>query len=295
MNRANTVYVSLCIAGCCLPAPAQQDFSSVQIKTTKVAGNVYVLEGSGGNIGVSVGEDGILIVDDQYAPLSEKIRAALRALGHDKPRFILNTHWHGDHVGGNAAFGSDGTIIAHTNVRDRVTTRQVLFGRAVEPLPPVALPVVTFDDAITVHFNGEPIRLVHYPTAHTDGDSAVFFTKSNVVHTGDLLFMGMFPFVDLDHGGDVDGLIRAVEDVLRVMSPDARVIPGHGPVTDRGGLQAFHDMLVDTTGVVRAGIQAGTSLNEIQATGVPDKWKSWDGGFIKSDQWIETIHKSLSR
>lgn len=295
MNRVNIFLATLSMAPFCVSTSAQQDFSDVQIKTTKVAGNVYMLEGRGGNIGVSVGEDGILMVDDQYAPLSDKIRAALRELGNDKPRFILNTHWHGDHVGGNEAFGRDGTIIAHTNVRERLSTRQTLFDRTIEPLPKIALPVITFDDSLTVHFNGELIRMVHFPNGHTDGDSVIFFTKSNVVHMGDDLFMGMFPFVDLDHGGDVEGLIKAVAEVIRIMPADAKVIPGHGPLTDREGLKTYHQMLVDTTDAVRGAIKTGKSLADIQAAGVPAQWKSWGGGFIKTEKWIETIHNSLSR
>ncbi len=276
-------------------AHAQQDYSKVEIKTTHVAGNVYMLEGSGGNIGVSVGSDGILIVDDQFAPLADKIRDALRKLGSDKPRFILNTHWHGDHTGGNESFGHDGTIIAQTNVRKRLSTRQELFGRAVEPLAKVGLPMITFDESLSVHFNDEEIRMLHLPQGHTDGDSVIVFTRSNVIHMGDDMFMGMFPFVDLDHGGDVEGMARNVAKVIADAPPDARFIPGHGPLSTLDDLKTYHQMLVESTDLVKGKIAGGKTLDQIQSEGVSDKWKSWGEGFIKTDRWLETVHKSLTR
>lgn len=279
----------------CGIAAGQQDFNSVQIKATHVAGKVHMLEGRGGNIGVSVGQDGVLIVDDQYAPLVDKIRAALRDLGEGKPRFILNTHWHGDHTGGNEAFGRDGTIIAHTNVRKRLSTRQELFGRSVGPLPKVALPIITFDESLSIHFNGEEIRAIHYPNSHTDGDVVIFFTKSNVVHMGDLFFSGMFPFVDLDHGGDVEGLTESVGKILAELPKGAKIIPGHGPLSTADDLKTYHRMLVETTRIVRERLKAGKTLEQIKADGLPDPWKSWGAGFISTDRWLESIVKSLSK
>src|SRR5690242_9404394 len=187
-------------------AAQETDYSKVQIKATKVAGNVYMLEGAGGNIGVSVGADGILIVDDEFAPLADKIRASLKTLGQGKLKFILNTHWHGDHTGGNVAFGPEATIIAHDNVRKRLATEQKVLGQTTPASPKEALPVITFDQSLSVHFNGEDIRAIHFPHGHTDGDSVIFFSASNVVHLGDDLFAGRFPFVDLDSGGSVEGL-----------------------------------------------------------------------------------------
>jgi len=277
------------------PARAQQDFSKVEIKTTHVAGNVYMLEGSGGNIGVSVGSDGVLIVDDQFAPLADKIRDALRKLGSDKPRFILNTHWHGDHTGGNETFGRDGTIVAHTNVRKRLSTKQELFGSAVEPLAKAGLPVITFDESLSVHFNGEEIRVLHLPHGHTDGDSVIYFTRSNVIHMGDDMFMGMFPFVDLDHGGDVEGMARNVARVIADAAPDAKFIPGHGPLSTLDNVKTYHRMLVETTDLVRKKIAEGRTLDQIKAEGISDPWKSWGEGFIKTDRWLETIHRSMSK
>ncbi len=275
-------------------ALGQQDSPDVEIKATKVAGNVFMLEGSGGNLGVSVGPDGLLLIDDQYLPLADKIKAALSKLSKGKLAFVLNTHWHGDHVGGNPVFGKEATIIAHTNVRRRVTTPQTLFGRKTDPLPKEGWPVITFDDSLSIHFNDEEIRAVHFPHGHTDGDTVVFFTGSNVIHMGDNLFNGMFPFVDLDHGGDVVNLAHNVQAVIDLAKPDVKIIPGHGPLANLDDLKAFHRMLVETTQTVRSAVDAGKSLEEIKAAGVPERWKSWGNGFIKTDSWLGTIHRSLS-
>lgn len=272
---------------------AQQDFSGVTIKTTHVAGQVYMLEGSGGNIGVAAGKDGVLMVDDQYAPLADKIRAAIKKINPGPLKFIINTHWHGDHVGGNIEFGPEAPIIAHANVRVRLTTEQKLFGRTIQPLTDEALPVVTFDDGLSVYFNGEQIKVFHLPHGHTDGDCVVHFTKSNVIHMGDLMFSGMFPFVDLDHGGDVEGMARNVAKIIKSAKPDVKIIPGHGPLSTLDDLKAFHEMLTATTDHVRKGMKSGKSLNDLKQAGFPDKWKSWANGFIKTDRWIETIYKSL--
>jgi glyoxylase-like metal-dependent hydrolase (beta-lactamase superfamily II) len=254
-----------------------------------------MLEGRGGNIGVSVGPDGVLIVDDEFAPLAEKIRAAIDKIGKGKLKFVLNTHHHGDHTGGNIAFGPEAPIIAQSNVRKRLATEQNTLGRTTPPSPKEALPVITFDESLTVHFNDEDIRVIHFPHSHTDGDSVIFFTKSNVVHMGDLFFMGMFPFVDLDAGGDVEGLIGSVEKVIAELKDGVKIVPGHGPLSSVEDLKTYHRMLVETTAVVRKAMAAGKSLAEIQAQGVPDEWKSWGTGFIKTDRWIETIYKSLNK
>lgn len=274
----------------------QPDWSKVEIKTTKVAGNVYLLEGAGGNIGVSVGPDGILIVDDQFAPLADKIRASLKTLGQGKLRFILNTHWHGDHTGGNAAFGPEASIIAHDNVRKRLSTEQysAFFKSKIPPSPKEALPVITFDQSLSVHFNGEEIRVIHFPNGHTDGDSIVFFTSSKVVHLGDDFFSGSFPFVDVDSGGSVEGLAKNIGEVITKIPADAKLIPGHGPISSLDDLKAYHRMLVETTAIVRQKIEARKTLDQIKAEGLPAEWNSWGKGFIKTDQWLELVHRSLT-
>jgi cyclase len=276
---------------------AQTNFSQVQIKATKVAGNVYMLEGAGGNIGVSVGDDGILIVDDQFAPLADKIRAALKGIADKKLRFILNTHWHGDHTGGNAAFGPEAPIIAHDNVRKRMATEQKseFFKRTTPASPKEALPVITFGQNLTVHFNGEEIRAIHYPQGHTDGDSIIFFTSSNVVHLGDDFFAGMFPFVDLESGGSVQGLTKNIGDVITKIPAGAKLIPGHGPLSTIEDLKTYHNMLVTTSDIVRQKIAAGKTLEQVKSEGLPDTWKSWGTGFIKTDMWLEIVYRSLSQ
>ena len=275
---------------------AQTDWSKVEIKAQKVSGNVYMLEGAGGNIGVSVGDDGILIVDDQYAPIADKIKAALKGIADKKLRFILNTHWHGDHTGGNVVFGPEAPIIAHDNVRKRMSTEQKseIFKRTTPAAPKEALPVVTFNQNLTVHFNGEEIRAIHYPHGHTDGDSVIFFTSSNVVHLGDNFFAGRFPFVDLDSGGNVEGLTKNIGEIIEKIPAGAKLIPGHGPLSTIDDLKTYHNMLLKTSDVVRQKISAGKTLEQIKTEGLPDEWKSWGTGFIKTDLWLEIVYKSLT-
>jgi glyoxylase-like metal-dependent hydrolase (beta-lactamase superfamily II) len=277
----------------------QRDFSKVEIKVTPVAGKVYMLEGAGGNIGASVGEDGILLVDDQFEPLAPKIRAAVQGIagagGGGKIKFVINTHWHGDHTGGNSVFGLEAPIIAQANVRRRLSTEQSVLGNKVPPSPKQALPVITFDQAVSVHWNGEEIKVVHFPHGHTDGDSVVFFTGANVVHMGDDFFAGQFPFVDLGTGGSVQGLIDDVAKALTLVPADAKVIPGHGPLSTRADLERFHAMLVASTDVVRRRMHAGESLEKIQAEGLPAELAPWGKGFVDTKTWIMTIHDSLAK
>ena len=271
-------------------AIVQQD---VEITVTPVAGNVYMLEGQGGNIGITAGSDGKLIVDTQFAPLAERISAAVKKLGAGSLRFVINTHWHGDHTGGNVEFGATSTIIAHDNVRERLKTG----GRGAGALPDgsPALPVITFKDALSLHFNGEEIRVHHLPPGHTDGDSVVHFTKSNVVHMGDHFFSGRFPFIDLSSGGDVAGFIKNVETVLENLPDGAKIIPGHGPLSTEVELKTFLGMLKETTGQIRKAIDAGKSLAAIKAAGLPAKWTSWGTGFINTERWISIVYSSFTR
>jgi cyclase len=297
MPKHFSPFVAVIIFLCASHAHAQQDFSKVEIKVEKVAGNVYMLQGSGGNIGVSVGSDGILIVDDQYAPLADKIKAALKTLSEGKLKFVLNTHWHGDHTGGNVVFGPEAPVIAHDNVRKRLSTEQRMeaFKTTVPASPKEALPVITFGQSLTVHFNGEEIRVIHFPQGHTDGDSVIFFTGSNVVHMGDDFFAGRFPFVDLGSGGTVEGLAKNIGEILGKLPTGVKLIPGHGPISTADDLKLYHRMLVETTGVVRKKMAAGKTLAQIRTEGLPEEWKPWGTGFIKTDVWIETIHTSLSK
>ena len=297
--RTNFFVLAVLILCLCVPTSyAQTDWSKIEIKATKVAGNVYMLEGGGGNIGVSVGPDGILIVDDQFAPLADKIKAALKTLGEGKLKFVLNTHYHGDHTGGNVVFGPDALIIAHANVRKRLSTEQVskFFNRTTPASPKEALPVITFEQAVSIFFNGEEIKVIHFPKAHTDGDSVIFFPTSNVVHMGDNFFNGRFPVVDLEAGGDVLGMTQVVGDLASRLEkvPGVKIIPGHGALTDVEGLKAFHRMLLETTDIVRKRMAAGKTLDQIKAEGLPEEWKTWGSGFINTHRWIELIYNSLS-
>jgi len=292
MQRLSVGFIAIFLLA--VPVVCQQDFSKVEIKATKVAGSVYMLEGSGGNIGVSVGSDGILIVDDEFAPLADKIKAALKGLGDGKLKFILNTHWHGDHTGGNVVFGPEAPIIAQANVRKRLSEGSTVPNRTVKPAPKEALPVVTFDQSLSVYFNGEEIRVIHYPHGHTDGDAVIFFTGANVVHMGDDFFSGMFPFVDLDSGGDVDGYIKNVGDVITKLPADVKIIPGHGPLSNLDDLKRFHRMLVETSAIVRKKMAEGKKVEQIKTEGFPAEWKSWGAGFVNSDRWIDTIYRSFS-
>ncbi len=263
---------------------AQDRFAKVEVKTVPVAGNVYALYGSGGNIGVSAGEDGILMVDDQFAPLEKKIRAALTKLGGDTPQFLLNTHYHGDHVGGNVAFGKDSHIIAHTNIRNRLLGGTDRIG----------LPVITFDESLSIHFNGEEIKAIHFPNGHTDGDAVIFFTGSNVVHMGDHMFEGLFPYIDLDAGGDVEGYIDNVKVILDEVPDNVTLIPGHGKVCDKTALFKFHKMLVETTTILRNKMKAGKDLETLTKEGLPG-YEEWSWSFIPTDRWIETVFNSYSK
>ena len=272
--------------------PQSQD---IAVKTSKVNGNIYMLQGRGGNVGAVVGPEGILIVDDDYKQVSPKLAAALKELGQERPRLILNTHWHGDHTQGNEYFGKDSTIVAHMNVRKRLIDPPVVFGELTAPYPAFALPIVTYSESMSIHLNGEDIRLVHYPNGHTDGDTVVFFEKANVVHFGDTFFAGRFPFVDIDSGGSVQGLINNVAALIAKVPQDAKLIPGHGPVSTPADLKAYHSMLVESAKIIQDAMKAGRSLDEIKKAGLPERFKEAGSGFIKTDFWIETVHRSYSQ
>ena len=273
---------------------AQQDFSKVEIKATKVGGNVYILEGAGGNIGVCAGEDGIVIVDDQYAPLASKIREALKGIS-DKPlKFVINTHFHGDHTGGNVQFGKEATIIAHENVRKRLSEGAGAGGAAGQPSPRDALPIITFNDRTSVHVNGEEIRAIHFPHGHTDGDSVIFFTKANVVHMGDDFVTYGFPFVDTKSGGTVSGMIAGVEKVLAVISADAKIIPGHGPLSTPEDMRKFVAMLKETRSLVADAVKQGKTIQQMKEEHLMAKYQDKAKGFIKEDAWINVLYADVT-
>ena len=280
--------------------PAQnQDFSKVEIKVTKVAGTVYMLQGAGGNIGASVGDDGIVVVDDQYAPLAEKIQAALKGITDKPVRFIINTHYHHDHTGGNEFFQKQTTIIAHDNVRKRLEEGSMAGNGGSlhvehKPQPKGALPIITFDHDVTVHLNGEDIRALHFPAGHTDGDSVIYFPKSNVVHMGDDFVTYGFPFIDIDGGGSIDGMIDGVEKAVAQLPPDVKVIPGHGPVSSLDDVRAYVKMLKDTRAIVADALKKNMTLPQMKENKILDPWKKYSGEFVSEDAFLETLYNSLT-
>ncbi len=281
-----------------LAAFAQQpDWDAIEIKADHVAGSVYMLYGvggfAGGNIGVSVGEDGIVLVDDQFEPLVPKIQAALSGLTDAPVRFVLNTHHHGDHTHGNKVFGHDSTIIAHDNVRARIAAEDAFDGQPGTPAPAQALPVLTFDSEVTLHLNGEEVRGVHFPVGHTDGDTIVYFTGSNVVHMGDDFFNGMFPFIDLDSGGTVGGYIAAMRKVHDELPADVKIIPGHGPLATRSDLQVNLEVLEATAAVIQKAIDDGKTLEQIQEEKLLAEWDSYSWPFITSERHAAQLYRGL--
>ncbi len=276
-----------------------QDFSKVEIKVTKVAGSVYMLQGAGGNIGASVGDDGIVVVDDQYAPLADKIQAALKGITDKPVRFIINTHYHQDHTGGNEFFQKQAPIIAQDNVRKRLEEGgQAGNGGSLhmenKPAAKGALPIITFDHDVTVHLNGEDIRALHFPAGHTDGDSVIYFPKSNVVHMGDDFVTYGFPFIDVDGGGSIDGMISGVEGAIAKLPPDVKIIPGHGPVSNLDDVHAYVKMLKETRAAVQDALDKKMTLAEMKEKKILDPWKKYSGDFISEDVFLGTVYNSLT-
>ena len=285
------------LAAAAMPAAAQQqDFSDVEIRVQQLAPGVAVLFGEGGNIGLSYGEDGNVLIDDQWAPLTDRILAAVRTLDQDPVRFVVNTHWHSDHTGGNENLGKRGAVIlAHHNVRERMSTEQVMkaLNVTVPPSPKEALPVVTFGDGVTLHLNGDTMHVIHVANAHTDGDSLVHWQDADVLHMGDTFFhQASLPFIDIGSGGSIDGMIAAANRGLQLAGPNTKVVPGHGPMGTRADLAAYRDMLVDVRGKVAAGIAAGQTLEQVKASRPAAAYGPNDG-FIKPDQFVEAVYMSL--
>lgn len=284
------------------PAFAQEeepDWGAIQLKATRVAGSVYMIDMvdgtggfAGGNIGVSVGPDGIVLVDAMFAPLAPKIRGVLRTLSDKPVRFVINTHVHSDHTDGNAAFGAAATIIAHAKTRQELATRSPE-QQEEEAVPAIALPIITVDDRLTLHQNGEDIRLFHLPNAHSDTDIVVFFKQSNVVSMGDVYFSGMFPFIG--RGGTVKGLISGIEKVLSDIPADAKVIPGHGPLSSTADLRSTLAMLKETSAIVANGIRDNKTLEQMTREKVLAQYAKWAGGYINTDQYLDQLYKVLTR
>lgn len=281
------------------PAAAQQDFSKVEVRAERLAPTMWMLTGAGGNLGLSAGEDAVFLVDDQYAPLTEKIAAAIAQVSPKPVRFVLNTHWHGDHVGGNEKLGRAGAVIvAHDNTRKRLSTEQFLemWRATVKPLPKAGLPVVTFSRDTTFHLNGEEIRAFHVPRAHTDGDVIVHFAGSDVIHMGDVFWNRLYPLIDTGSGGTIDGMVAAVDRALALAGPGTRIIPGHGPLATRGELAAYREMLATIGSRIKAMIREGKKLEEIvEANPTADFDAVWGKGFIPPRKFAEMVAMNLIR
>lgn len=276
-----------------------QDFDKVEITSEKVADNIYMLTGAGGNIAVSAGSDGVFMIDGQFAPLSEKITTAIKAISNQPIRYLFNTHWHGDHTGGNENFSKKGaTIVAHKNVRNRMSTEQTIqaFGRKVPASPEAALPAITFDDDISFHLNGEQVYAFHVHNAHTDGDAIVYFITSNVIHLGDTYFNGNYPFYDVSSGGSIDGMIKSANKVLFLIDEDTKVIPGHGKLSNKKELIAYRDVLMKVRDIVKKAIADGMTIEEIKAANLTKAFdEEWGQGFIKPAKIIDIIWTDMTR
>jgi cyclase len=281
----------------CVPAfmNAQQGQSGVT--TTPVAGPVYMLQGAGGgNIGVIADPSGAFMIDNMDERSADQIRTALKALpGGDKVRIVINTHWHSDHTDGNKVFGPGSLIIAHENVRSLLAKPQTLMGQQTPALPAAALPTITYSDKLTLWMGNMPIRLVHYPNAHSNGDTVVFIDEYKTVHMGDMFFHGMFPFLDVANGGDIVNWVRQLDAILATLPSDIRIIPGHGPLVGIAELKAFRQMLFDSAEVVRKQMKDGKTLEQIKTTALPDRFGPWTKGFLTTPQWLELVYRSLEK
>jgi len=298
MIRINTflkTLFTLSLLTFALMAYGQRDFSKVEIKTIEVSDNIYMLMGSGGNIGVCVGEDGVLMIDDQFAPLSDKILAAIKKLSDKELGYLVNTHFHGDHTGGNENFAKAGaTIVAHQNVRKRLSTEQVRGSRTTPPAPKAAWPVITFSDDMSLHVNGEDIMIHHVHNAHTDGDAILYFTTSNVMHLGDTFFNGRYPFIDISSGGSINGIIAAADKAIFLADDDTKIIPGHGELASRADLIEYRKVLITMRDRVKAAMDEGQTIDQILAAKLgADRDEEWGSGFINGDRFVDFIYSSI--
>jgi len=290
-----SLFMAFPLALSCLQAQETDRFAKVEIKAEKIADGLAVLFGAGGNIGLSYGPDGTVLIDDQFAPLTSKIQAAIAELGAEPVKYLINTHWHGDHTGGNENFGKAGALImAHDHVRERMLGIQSS-GRGNDPASPAeALPTVTYHDGLKLHLNGDEVHVKHMKHAHTDGDSIVFWKKANVLHMGDLYFNKVtLPFIDLNSGGNARGVLAAAEAALTMVDDETKIIPGHGPMATKADLMAYRDMMKTVIGLVETAQSDGKTLEEVQAMKPAAKWDVNPDGFIKGDAFVEAVYKSL--
>lgn len=287
------LFAILFCAGASADAHHEEDKS---FSVTEVVSNLYMLQGLGGNIAVMTGEDGLVIIDDDYKKMSAALKKALQQFGgEEKLAYIINTHWHGDHTEGNIALGHNAPIVAHDNVRVRLSEKNeiALFNMKSDPYPEHALPDITYSETLTLHINDDAISLIHYPSSHSDGDSAIIFKQANVLHTGDLFFNGFFPFVDTANGGNVKKLARSIEHLLGLLPDDVVIIPGHGPLADKNDLEEHLAMLEGSIEEVTTMKNQGLSLAEIQEKGLSNRWERWSKGMMPEKTWIQLVFESL--
>ena len=298
MRTPRLFFLSFCAAALFTTAAlAQQDFSKVQIKTEKLSATTYMMTGEGGNLGLSIGADAVFVIDDQFAPLTPKIKAAITKLTKKPIKFVLNTHWHFDHTGGNESMGKAGVlIVAHENVRKRMSAEGFIafFGMKTKAEPKVALPVITFTQNMAFHINGDEVYVSHIANAHTDGDAIVHFRNSDVIHMGDTFFNKIYPFIDTSSGGRVDGMIGAADRVLAIAGDNTKIIPGHGPLADKTDLKAYRDMLATVSERIKAQIKDGKTLEEVLATKPTAEFdEAWGKGFLMPQKWVEMMYENL--
>ena len=299
-RRGPLLIIAVALALGAAAAVVAQNFDKTEITNEKLADGIWMLRGAGGNLGLIAGPDGAVMIDDQYGPLSPKIKAAVKGLSDWPLRAIINTHWHPDHTGGNENFANDGVeIFAHENVRKRLSEVHVFSGvrsDTVQPAPPRAWPVVTFGDGITLHLDGEEITVIHVPPAHTDGDAFVWFKHANVIHTGDLCFNGRYPFIDASSGGNIDGMIAADDRLLALADDKTKIIPGHGPLTDKAGLQRFRDMLAQVRDRVAKQVKSGKTLEQLIASHpTADLDSIWGKASITPATFLGMVYEDLSK
>ena len=294
--KPSVLAISMVVAG--VAVGQEPDWSKVEVKVVPVAGGVSMLVGQGGNIGVTTGKDGTFLIDDQFAPLLPKIRAAVKTLGDQPIRFVVNTHFHGDHTGSNALLGESGVVIvAQDNVRRRLGLERVDPGtkQKTPPKPPAAWPLITFADSVAFHLNGDDVDVIHVPAAHTDGDSIIRFKKANVIHMGDTFFNGNYPFIDVDSGGSIDGVIAAADRALSLSDAGTKLIPGHGPLGTKADLQTYRNLLATVRDRVKALVSQGKTLDEIVAAKPTAQWDAtWGKGFMGPDVFVSFVHRSLT-